>query len=392
MQPLEGVRIVDLCNVVMGPYATQWLASYGADVIKIEPPDGDDARRTGVTVEHDMASLFLSVNRGKRSLVLDLKDPASRPLLEQLIRTADVLVHNIRPQKLAGLGIDSDSALALNPRLVYASLTGFGQDGPYGGRPAYDDVIQSMSGLCALAERHGGGAPRYVPTIIADKMVGILAAGAILAAVVRRDRHGVGGVVEVPMFESMVAFNLVEHMHGATFPEQDWPMGYPRALAPWRNPFATGDGFISVMPYTDRHWRELLVSTGELALADDVRFGSIAARSEHTDFVYQTLGRILATRTTAEWLPLLESLQIPAAAVNRPEDLLHDPHLREVGFFQRIQDPVMGELCFPGAPVLFDGERSQLRTPPRLGEHTHQIIAELAEGSGAQIKTHTTRR
>ncbi|MFD0668279.1 CaiB/BaiF CoA transferase family protein [Ramlibacter sp. MAHUQ-53] len=378
MLPLDGIRIIDFCNVVMGPYATQLLASYGADVIKIEPPEGDDSRRTGVSTEKDMASLFLGVNRGKRSLVLDLKDPASRPLLARLICSADVLVHNIRPQKLHALGLAADQARALNPRLVHVSLTGFGQDGPYGGKPAYDDIIQGMSGLAALAGRHGQRAPHYLPTIVADKTVGAMAAGAILAAVVRRERQGGGCTVEVPMFESIVSYTLVEHMHGRTFAGRDGTMGYPRALGRWRKPFATRDGYLCVMPYTDRHWRDLLHDAGRADLVDDPRFANIAARSEHTDFVYETLASLLALRPTADWLERLGALEIPAAAVCEPEDLPGDPHLQAVGYFQRIDDPVMGPLCFPGAPVLFDGVRPELGVPPRLGEHTEALIAELA--------------
>ncbi|HRO58408.1 MAG TPA: CoA transferase [Burkholderiaceae bacterium] len=379
MLPLEGIRILDLSNVVMGPYATQLLAEYGADVIKIEPPEGDDSRRTGLVAEKDMASLFLGVNRGKRSVVIDLKNSASRPLLDALIRSADVFIHNIRPQKLTALGIAPEQVRAVNPNLVYASLNGFGQDGPYGGRPAYDDVIQGLSGLASLSDRHGGGGPRYVPTVIADKTVGMMAAGAILAAIVRRERHGTGVTIEVPMFESMVAFNLVEHMYGGTFPDKDWPMGYPRALAAWRKPFATLDGFVCAMPYTDRHWRDLLAAAGRLELASDPRFASVEARSEHTDFVYRSLGELLASETTAHWLQTLESLQIPAAAINRPEDLPNDPHLRAVEFFQRVDDPALGEMRFPGSPVLFDGVRPSPSRPPRLGEHTEALATEVGQ-------------
>lgn len=374
MLPLEGIRVVDLSNVVMGPYATQLLAEYGADVIKVEQPNGDDARRTGEFTEYNMASLFMGVNRGKRSVVLDLKDSSVKGRLHALVQSADVLVHNIRPQKLAALGITAEAMCAVNPRLIYASLTGFGQEGPYGGRPAYDDVIQGMSGLAALSQRHHGGTPRYLPTITADKTVGLFAVGAILAAVVKRERHGVGSVVEIPMFESMVAFTLVEHMYGATFPDTDGAMGYPRALAEWRKPFATQDGFICVMPYTDKHWHDLLMETGHPDLAADARFASIAARSEHTDFVYQTLGMMLSSNSTSYWLALLERLQVPAAAINQPEDLLSDPHLTAVDFFQLAEDPGMGQLRFPGVPILFDGVRPKIGIPPRLGEHTQQIF------------------
>lgn len=378
MLPLQGIRIVDLSNVVMGPYATQLLAEYGADVIKVEQPGGDDARRTGDAVEPDMASLFMGVNRGKRSFVLDLKQPSSNGTLHRLVRSADVLVHNIRPQKLARLGIAPDDMLAVNPRLVYASLTGFGQTGPYGGRPAYDDVIQGMSGLAAFSHRHNGSEPCYQPTITADKTVGLIAVGAILAALLKRERHGKGSVVEVPMFESMVAFTLVEHMHGATFEKSGASMGYPRALAPWRKPFSTRDGFICVMPYTDKHWRELLLATNHGDLAQDARFTSIAARSKHTGFVYETLASILSTNITAHWLQLLARLEVPAAAINEPEALLDDPHLKAVDFFHYANDPKMGKLRFPGVPVLFDGVRPCITAPPRLGEHNEEILKQIS--------------
>lgn len=372
-----------MCNVVMGPYATQILAQYGADVVKVEPPEGDDARRTGALHEPNMASLFLSVNRGKRSVVLDLKSPHARSHLESLVRDADVLVHNIRPQKLNALGIDPESVMRTNPRIVYAMLTGFGQSGPYGGRPAYDDVIQGMSGLAELSARHCGGPPRYMPTIAADKTVGILAASAILAALMKQQREGVGSVVEVPMFESMVAYSLVEHMHGAHFHGGDGPMGYPRALAPWRRPFSTRDGYVCVMPYTDRHWQGLLHRLGSPELAADPRFCNIAQRSLHSDDVYQTLGSLLASHATSAILAILAELEIPATPVVKPEDLPHDPHLQAVGFFQHVQDAGMGALCFPGVPLLFDGVRPQLAPPPRLGQHTREVLGENAANSPA---------
>ncbi len=391
--PLAGIQILDLCNVVMGPYATQTLSQYGADVIKVEPPGGDDARRTGVATEQDMATLFLGVNRGKRSVVLDLKSEDGRASLRTLIQRADAIVHNIRPQKLAALGLTPDEVLRINPRIVYANLTGFGQDGPYGGKPAYDDIIQGLSGLAELSARHRGDAPGYQPTIAADKTVGILAASAILAALLKQQRLGVGSVVEVPMFESMVAYVLVEHMHGAHFGGGDapmGPMGYPRALAQWRKPFETQDGFICVMPYTDRHWRDLLEAFGRDDLARDPRFCSVAARSASTDFVYQTLGSLLNRRPTRELLAMLDTLEIPAAPINRPEDLQNDPHLNAVGFFQRIQDARMGEVCFPGVPVLFDGVRPQLGLPPRLGEHTQQVLAAVPAEQATWRLPHAT--
>jgi len=266
---------------------------------------------------------------------------------------------------------------SVNPSIVYTSLTGFGQDGTYGGQPAYDDVIQGMSGLAALFERSGQNEPRYVPTIIADKTVAIMAASAILAAIVKRQNSNVGSVVEVPMFETMVSFSLVEHMHGGHFAGDRSAIGYPRVLAPWRKPFATLDGYLCVMPYTDRQWRSLLISADRASMADDPRFTSIVERSMHTDFVYQTLSEIIAEQDTAYWKKTLRELEIPAAPINQPEDLLDDPHLLSVGFFQHLEDPSMGELCFPGTPVLFDGKRPEIGPPPRLGEHTQEILAQI---------------
>jgi len=294
-------------------------------------------------------------------------------------------VHNIRPQKLAALSLTPEEVQRINPRIVYASLTGYGQDGPYGGKPAYDDVIQGLSGLADLSARHRGDAPGYLPTVAADKTVGILAASAILAALLKQQRHGVGSVVEVPMFESMVAYILVEHMYGAHF-DGDAPMGYPRALSSCRKPFKTQDGYICVMPYTNRHWRDILQAFGRSDLAQDSRFNSITARSASADFVYQTLGTLLSPRATQELLDLLETLEIPAAPINRPEDLLRDPHLSAVGFFQNIQDERMGDIRFPGVPVLFDGQRPQLGLPPRLGQHTQEVLSDTPPTQSPSVR------
>ena len=365
-----------MCNVVMGPYATQILAQYGADVVKVEPPEGDDARRTGALHEPNMASLFLGVNRGKRSVVLDLKSPHARSHLESLVRDADVLVHNIRPQKLNALGIDPESVMRTNPRIVYAMLTGFGQSGPYGGRPAYDDVIQGMSGLAELGARHCGGLPRYMPTIAADKTVGILAASAILAALMKQQREGVGSVVEVPMFESMVGFNLVEHFYGQHFEPPRSAPGYPRVLAPWRRPYRTADGLVAMMPYTDVHWQRFFAEVGAPQHAGDPRFADIAARTAHIAELLELASGYVVRQTTAHWLAACERLEIPAAPVARLDGLRSDEHLAATGFFEEVQDPAMGTVRFPGVGVRFDGRRPPVAMPPRLGEHTRALLAE----------------
>lgn len=373
--PLHGIRVVDLSTVLMGPYASQTLADYGAEVIKVETPEGDSTRRTGVATEAGMAVTFLGLNRNKRSVVLDLKDARAREALLRLVDGADVFMHNIRPQKLSAIGIDPDALLKRNPRLVYAGLHGFGQGGPYGGSPAYDDVIQSMCGLVAVSETQFGE-PRYLPTVIADKVSGLFAANAILAALMGRNRAGRGCFVEIPMFETMVGFTMVEHLYGATFVPPRGPAGYPRTLSPWRRPYRTQDGHVSLMPYTDRHWRNFFLEAGEPDLAADPRFAGIDNRTRNTGALYEAAGRIVAGRTTAEWLDACRRLEIPAAPVLRIEDLLSDPHLHATGFFSEHVDPGMGRLRMPGVSVRFDGRRPPVGLPPRLGEHTEEILGE----------------
>lgn len=374
-RPLEGIRVLDLSAVVMGPYAGQMLGDLGADVIKVEPPEGDSTRRTGPRAEEGMAALFLGVNRNKRSIVLDLKRPEGRAALLALVDQADVFIHSMRPQKLDALGIAPHALLARNPRLVYAGLYGFGEAGPYAGRPAYDDTIQGMAGFAALTALQGGE-PRYFPTIAADKISGLFAANAVLAALLQRAHTGRGMEVEVPMFESMVAFNLVEHMYGRHFDPPRGSLGYPRVLAEWRRPYRTRDGHVCLMPYTDQHWRAFFTEVGEPALADDARFSDIGARTRNIDALYAAAGAHIALRSTAEWLEASARLEIPAAPVARLEDIVDDPHLRATGFFATLDDPAMGRIVFPGVPFRFDRERPAVAQPPRLGEHTRDVLAE----------------
>ncbi len=383
MLPLDGIRVIDLSTVVLGPYASQVLAEYGADVIKIEAPEGDSTRRTGPSTEAGMGAIFLGVNRGKRSVVLDLKQAAGREALLKLVDSADVLMHSIRLQKLAAIGLDPKTLMARCPRLVYVGLHGFAEDGPYGGLPAYDDIIQGLSGCAGLMERQGG-VPQYFPTIAADKSTGLVAAHAILAALLKRERSGEGSNVEVPMFESMVAFNLVEHFYGQHFEPPLADAGYPRLLNAFRKPFKTLDGYLCAMPYTDAHWKRFFIEAGEPNLANDPRFANISERTRHIEALYQIADRIIATRSTAQWLEVCARLEIPASRMNRLEDLQDDEHLRATGFFTAIDDPAMGKLRFPGVPVLIDGERLQVRMPPRLGQHTAEVLASIGMAGTAQ--------
>jgi crotonobetainyl-CoA:carnitine CoA-transferase CaiB-like acyl-CoA transferase len=376
MLPLAGIRVIDLSSVVLGPYASQTLAEYGADVIKVEPPEGDSTRRTGPSTEDGMGAIFLGVNRGKRSVVLDLKQPQAREALLKLVDTADVLMHSIRPQKLQAIGLAPEALMARHPRLVYVGLHGFGEDGPYGGMPAYDDIIQGQSGCAALMERQIGQA-MYYPTIAVDKTVGLVATHAILAALVGRERSGKGSYVEVPMFESMAAFNLVEHMYGHHFEPPLAPTGYPRLFASHRKPYRTTDGYVCVLPYTDAHWQRFFHEGERPDAAADPRFATIADRTRNVEVLYALAAQVLATRSTDEWLATCTRLEIPAARMNRLEDLERDEHLLATGFFRTIADPKMGTLKFPGAAVRIDRQPLPVGMAPRLGEHTEQVLREL---------------
>ena len=379
--PLAGLRVVDASAVVMGPYASQWLADLGAEVIKIEPPQGDSTRHTGPTTEPGMSPIFLGVNRNKKSVVIDLKHVDGQAALLQLIGTADVFMHSMRPQKLGALGLAPDAVRGANPRLVYATLHGFTESGPYGGRPAYDDIIQGLSGSVDMMVQQSGEA-RFLPTIAADKTTGLVAAMAIMAALMQRHTTGKGSYVEVPMFETMVAFNLVEHCYGQHFEPPQSAAGYPRVLADSRRPYRTADGFVCMMPYTDAHWQRFFAAMGVAELARDARFSSMAARTQNIVALYDTMGQFGASKTTEEWLALCDALQIPAGRVNRLDDLKNDPHLQDTGFFTQVDDPAMGQLRFPGVPVLFNGQRPAVAIPPRLGADTQAVL--LQAGLSAQ--------
>lgn len=375
MLPLQGYRVIDLSSIVLGPYASQILGDYGADVIKIEPPEGDSTRSTGPTTEPGMASMFLGVNRNKRSVVLDLKTPEGREALLTLIDSSDVFMHNIRPQKLPALSLEPARLIARKPSLIYASLNGFGETGPYSGKPAYDDIVQGLTGNAALMQKQTG-TPAYFPTISADKTCALTAAHAILAALLRRERSGVGAHVEIPMFESMVAFNLVEHHYGQHFTPALSAPGYPRVLASWRRPYRTNDGYVCLMPYSTAQWQKFFAFTGADQLAADPRFADMAARTRHIEALYQAAGELIAQRSTSQWLAICDELEIPAGPVNQLEDLPHDEHLKAIGYFTDLEDEHMGHVNFPGVPVSFDGKRPGITMPPRLGQHTREVLTE----------------
>lgn len=378
MGPLDGVRVVDLSTVLMGPHATQALAEMGADVVKVESPEGDVIRQVGPRRHPGMGALFLNSNRGKRGLCLDLKDPRGRDALLALLRDADVLVHNLRPQAIARLGLDHATLAPAHPRLVHASLCGFGSGGPYAGRPAYDDLIQGASGLSSWIARAGDGTPRYVPVALADRVVGMAAVGAICAALFARERSGRGQAVEIPMFETMAALVLADHLSGASFEPPLAGEGYARLLSRERRPYRTRDGHVCALVYTDRHWAALLAALGEADLpARDPRFASFASRSAHIDAVYAWLGERFLERDTADWLALLERIDVPAMPMHDVPGLLADPHLAAVGFFREEAHPSEGRLRATAPPLRWsDGAAPPARPAPRQGEHGVEVLRE----------------
>lgn len=380
--PLAGLTVVDLSTIVFGPLTSQILADYGARVIKVEAPEGDSTRNTGPAIEKGMAALFLGTNRSKQSIVLNLKNQQAREAVIALSDRADVFMHSMRPQKLEALGISPEVLCARNPRLVYAGLHGFTAGGPYSGRPAYDDIIQGMSGLVALTQMQTANAT-YMPTIAADKTCAQIAAHAILAALLGRERTGRGGFVEIPMYESMVAFNLVEHLYGQQFEPPLGEVGYPRVLTPWRRPYRTADGLICMTPYTDAHWSRFFKEVGRSELESDPRFVGIGSRTRHIRELLEIAAGYVAAQSTAHWISTCDRLEIPAAPIADLGKLIEDPHLVDTGFFQCLDDQTMGRVRLTGVPVKFDGERFLGTMPPRLGQHTREVLKEAGLDAAA---------
>ena len=370
--PLAGVNVIDMTAVGMGPYCTQTLGDFGACVIKIESNDGDVFRYATPSKHFGMGAPFLQLNRNKKSVVLDLKSEQDRGFIRDLVKTADVLVYNIRPQAMRKLGLDDASLREINPKLIYCGLYGFSESGPYAGRPAFDDIIQAMSGLADLQGRGKGEAPTYVPSILADKVSGLAGVNAILAALYERSKSGLGQAIEVPMFETLVSFNLMEHMGGATFGDSE--MGYARALSKFRKPYRTSDGHIGLLPYTTEQWRRFFEVAGRPEIMRDPRFANPDERAKNIGKLYEMLDHITPEKSSDQWLTLLEQADIPAARVNRLEDLQSDPHLKAIEFFKKEDHPTEGEIIITAVPTRFARTPATIRTlAPTLGEHTESV-------------------
>jgi crotonobetainyl-CoA:carnitine CoA-transferase CaiB-like acyl-CoA transferase len=383
--PLDGVRVLDLTTVVMGPYATQILADFGADVVKVEPPDGDVMRYAWPFRNPGMGHIFLNANRNKRSIVLDLKQAPARQACLALARTADVMVYNIRPQAMARLKLSYEEVKRENPRIIYVGCFGYSQRGPYAAKAAYDDLIQGAAGLPWLLQKQGAETPRYAPIIVADRSVGQQVASAVSAALYRREKSGKGQRVDVPMFEHLLQIVLGEHLGGYTFEPQHGEAGYARMLAPDRRPYRTQDGYVCALIYNDKQWRAFFDVIGRPEMFLSKEYSTQEARSRNYDKAYAFVAEEMKKRSTAEWIEALERADIPVQRMNSIEDIVADPHLAATGYFRTLEHPTEGRIRSMAVPSEWSESPPEYRRhAPRLGEHTREVLAEAGYGA-AQI-------
>ena len=373
--PLDGVRVLDLTTVVMGPFATQILGDMGADIIKVESPAGDSMRRVGPFRHDGMGPLYLQANRNKRSIVLDLKKPEDRKALLHLVPEADALVYNIRPQAMRRLGLDYETLSKFNSGLIMCGAYGFGEGGPYAGRPAYDDIMQAECGVSSLFQQVNGK-PGYAPINLCDRTVGLYLANALMGALYHKLRTGFGQSIELPMFETMAQFVLGDHIGGAAFVPPEGATGYKRLLSTQRGPYPTLDAHLCVVVYTDEHWRKFSAMVGEHdLLLRDARFRNLQTRTVHAEDMGAFLADKLRTKTSAAWIELFAAADIPAGRVNTIDDLLTDPHLEAVGFWEEIEHPTEGTLRVARYPGSWSRTQPGIhRLAPNLGEHNDEVL------------------
>ncbi|MGH7023449.1 MAG: CaiB/BaiF CoA transferase family protein [Caulobacteraceae bacterium] len=391
--PLKGVRVLDLTSVVFGAYATQILGDLGADVIKIEFPGGrrggggDIMRWAGhgqPDGPEDLGPIYMTINRNKRSVLVDLREERGMRLMRRLIETCDVFASTVRYAGLERLGLDYEAVKAIKPDVIYVHGCGYGADGPYAGEPAYDDLIQSASGLADLLPRvDGDPTPRLLPSLVADKVSGLFMVSAVTAALFHRQRTGEGQFVEAPMLECVTSFNLAEHLYGHVYDPPTGPWAYTRVANPQRKPFPTKDGYIGLLPYTDQQWDQFFEAAGlGDTFGQDPRFSDYRTRAAHIAELYALVETVTTAKTTAEWLALLKPLSIPAVRTNRLDELIDDPHLDAVGLFGRYQHPEAGGYISMRPPLSFAATPANIRRhPPRLGEHTEEVFSEMGEAT-----------
>jgi crotonobetainyl-CoA:carnitine CoA-transferase CaiB-like acyl-CoA transferase len=381
-QPLNGVRILDLTSVVVGPVATWRLAQYGAEIIKVESPEGDLMRGLGgLSPTGQQAGAYLHLNRGKRNICLDLKKPGARDALDRLIAASDVVVANMRPQALKKLGLDGVSVLSRHPSKIYCLITGYGTDGPYAGQPTYDSVVQGVTGMAGLMQARDG-APGYMPMLICDHVVGEITAGSILAAIMQARATGKGINLEIPMFETMATFVLQEHLAQHSFDPPVGPLGDMRLLSPHNKPVRTKDGWISFTVNTDVQVRSFLVATNREALVGDARFATVSGRAVNVREWFEVRGAPLPGKTTNEWLDIFHAADIAAMPCHSLETLRADPHLAAIGFFQPEDHPTEGRTVALQSSLTVNGSRPPIGSPSQArGQETRQILIDAGLGA-----------
>ena len=374
---LKGIKVLDLTSVGFGPYACQILGDYGAEIIKIESPDGDITRGIGPFRNDGMGHFFLNANRNKRSLVLDLKTAAAKKIFFSLVKSADVVMTSIRPEAMDRLGLGFEDCNKVNEKLIYVALVGFGQSGPYAKRPAYDDIIQGVSGMASMQGGRNGD-PTFVNASICDKICSQIAAHATLAALYSRTNDGIGQLVEVPMFESMVGFNLVEHQSGMTFDPPIGARGYERSMAKHRKPYATLDGFVCALPYTTKHWQTFFSIMKREDLVNDPRVVDAKLRSERIAELYELVSELVKDWTTSDLLEALNIGDIPHGEATELDNLENDHHLTDIDFFRLVDHPSEGKIKLTSPPVNFSETPATInRLPPLLGEHNEEVLREI---------------
>lgn len=374
--PLAGVRVIDLTGVVMGPFASQILGDFGADVVKVESLDGDTVRHIGPSRSKGMGPMYLALNRNKRSIALDLRHPDGLAAVKRLIESADVLLFNLRPGSMGRLGLGYEQVAVLNPRIIYCGAYGFGEAGRYAGKPALDDLIQGSVALPSLVGRVTGE-PRYLPTNLCDRTTGLTAVYSVLAALYAREKTGRGQAIEVPMFETMTQFVLSDHMFGRTFDPPLAEAGYVRLLAKDRRPLKTRDGYVCVLIYIDKHWKNFCELIGREEVPKDPRFLRMSDRTRNVDALYAFVAEMIATRSTAEWMEALTKADIPVAPMHTPDSLMQDPHLADVGLFEWVEHPSEGRIRQMNVPGTWsDTPPAVRRHAPLLGENTRELLAE----------------
>ena len=386
--PLVGVRVVDMTTVLMGPYAAQLMGDMGADVIKVESPQGDLVRDLGPMQHPRMGALYLHVNRSKRGVVLDAKNPAGLEATLKLIATADVLLYNVRPQAMSRLGLGYADVQKINPKILYVGTFGFGQNGQYGNKPAFDDLIQGAIGLPSLIQQAGSDVPRYVPSNIVDRTVGLYAVTSICAALFHREKTGKGQRIDIPMFETMISHLLSDHIAGQTFDPPNGPAGYPRLLAPERRPYKTANGYVCAVIYTNKQWESFFTVIDRLTIfQNDPRFVDLNTRTQHINALQGLAATIFLERSTEQWLELLTKADVPCMPLHTLETIFEDPHLKEVGLFKWDDHPTEGRVRRVDVPTQWSESQPIAGRPaPQFGQHSHEVLSSLGY-SDAEISS-----